>query len=77
MLSYPQPHVGPQDLYFPEDFLGIWTTESTLTNVDIPLGAEFVPDMKVLMTLRCLSSGGIRYQDRPCLRWSSGLSRRT
>lgn len=38
---------GPSDLVFPEQFLGRWEVESVLTNVELPLGPEFVPDMAV------------------------------
>ena len=38
---------GPADLYFPEEFLGVWNVESTLTSIKIPLGPDFVPDPKV------------------------------
>ena len=39
---------GPADLYFPDEFLGIWSVESTLTSIKLPLGPDFVPDPKVL-----------------------------
>lgn len=39
---------GPSDLVFPEQFLGRWEVESVLTNVELPLGPEFVPDMAVV-----------------------------
>ena len=38
---------GPADLYFPEEFLGVWNVESTLTSIKLPLGPDFVPDPKV------------------------------
>jgi hypothetical protein len=38
---------GPADLFFPEDFLGLWNVESVLTSVKLPLGPDFVPDPKV------------------------------
>ena len=38
---------GPADLYFPDEFLGIWSVESTLTSIKLPLGPDFVPDPKV------------------------------
>jgi hypothetical protein len=38
---------GPADLYFPEEFLGVWNLESMLTSVRLPLGPDFVPDPKV------------------------------
>ena len=38
---------GPSDLIFPEFFLGRWDIVSTLIKVDIPLGPDFVPDIKV------------------------------
>ena len=38
---------GPADLFFPEDFLGLWRVESVLTSVKLPLGPDFVPDAKV------------------------------
>ncbi|CAK0786139.1 hypothetical protein CVIRNUC_009352 [Coccomyxa viridis] len=39
---------GPADLYFPDEFLGIWSVESTLTSIKLPLGPDFVPDPKVV-----------------------------
>lgn len=38
---------GPSDLYFPDDFLGEWKVESTLTKVSTPLGEDFIPDLRV------------------------------
>ena len=38
---------GPADLYFPADFLGRWNVSSILTGVDLPLGPDYVPDLKV------------------------------
>jgi len=38
---------GPADLVFPEPWLGVWQVRSTLTNVQLPLGADFVPDPRV------------------------------
>ena len=38
---------GPSDLYFPDEFLGVWSVESTLASVQLPLGPDFVPDTKV------------------------------
>ena len=38
---------GPPDLTFPEPWLGVWRVQSTLTNVQLPLGADFVPDPRV------------------------------
>lgn len=38
---------GPADLYFPEEFLGVWNVESTLTSIKLPLGPDYVPDLKV------------------------------
>ena len=43
---------GPADLFFPEDFLGLWAVESVLTSVKLPLGPDFVPDPKVPPTIR-------------------------
>lgn len=43
---------GPSDLYFPEEFLGIWSVESTLASVQLPLGPDFVPDTKVVERAR-------------------------
>ena len=40
---------GPADLFFPDDFLGRWYTESALVSVELPLGPEFVPNMQVRM----------------------------
>lgn len=39
---------GPSDLTFPELFLGTWKVQTTLVKVDIPLGPDYVPDMKVV-----------------------------
>ncbi|CAL5226960.1 g9845 [Coccomyxa viridis] len=39
---------GPADLYFPEEFLGVWNVESTLTSIKLPLGTDYVPDLKVV-----------------------------
>lgn len=39
---------GPADLVFPENFLGAWDVDSVLTNIELPLGPEFVPDMRVV-----------------------------
>jgi hypothetical protein len=30
-----------------DNFLGVWQVESVLTTVELPLGPEFVPDMRV------------------------------
>lgn len=38
---------GPSDLYFPESFNGRWVVDATLTKVEMPLGAKFVPDVAV------------------------------
>ena len=38
---------GPADLVYPEEFLGRWLTESTLTKVEMPLGPSFVPNLQV------------------------------
>lgn len=38
---------GPADLVFPDEFEGEWVVDSVLTNIELPLGPEFVPDMKV------------------------------
>jgi len=43
---------GPADLYFPEEFLGVWEVSSTLTQLDVPLGEDFVPDMRVVERAR-------------------------
>lgn len=50
---------GPPDLFFPEEFLGVWQVDSTLTSVKLPLGPDFVPDPKV----RSLSEGPARIGD--------------
>ncbi len=47
---------GPADLYFPEEFLGVWNVESTLTSIKLPLGTDYVPDLKVGFNF-CLISG--------------------
>lgn len=39
---------GPADLYFPELFLGTWQVTSTLIKVELPMGPEFVPNMRVV-----------------------------
>lgn len=49
---------GPADLYFPEEFLGIWNVESTLTSIKLPLGPDYVPDPKV----SCYSHRGLLKQ---------------
>ena len=41
---------GPPDLVFPEEWAGVWAVESTLTNVLLPLGPDFVPDPKVTLS---------------------------
>jgi hypothetical protein len=38
---------GPADLIFDEVFLGVWDVESVLTTLDLPMGPEYVPNMKV------------------------------
>ena len=38
---------GPADLFFPQQFLGTWEVESTLTSVKMPLGPDYVPDLEV------------------------------
>lgn len=35
---------GPADLTFPIEFLGQWVAESTLSNIEMPLGPDFVPN---------------------------------
>jgi hypothetical protein len=39
---------GAADLTYPDSFLGVWNIESVLVSVDLPQGAEFVPDMQVV-----------------------------
>ena len=39
---------GAADLVFPDHFLGHWDIQSVLVSVDLPQGAEFVPDMTVV-----------------------------
>lgn len=48
---------GPSDLYFPEEFLGIWSVESTLASVQLPLGPDFVPDPKVTALAMLINFG--------------------
>ena len=38
---------GPADLTFPDAFLGHWLAESTLSNVETPLGLDYVPSPQV------------------------------
>lgn len=48
-----------------EDFLGVWDVESVLTGVELPLGPEFVPDMRVGWT----GAGGLWWNGaKPCRR---------
>ena len=35
---------GPPDLTFPDNFLGHWLAESTLSKIETPLGLEFIPN---------------------------------
>ena len=42
---------GPSDLTFPELFAGTWRVQTTLVKVETPLGADYVPDMKVCVAL--------------------------
>jgi hypothetical protein len=39
---------GAADLTYPDSFLGVWDIESVLVSIDLPLGAEFVPEMQVV-----------------------------
>ena len=41
---------GPPDLFFPDSFSGRWIVDATLTNVRMPLGEKFVPDVSVQLT---------------------------
>ncbi|PRW33134.1 hypothetical protein C2E21_7942 [Chlorella sorokiniana] len=43
---------GPADLVFPAQFLGVWDVDSVLRRVDLPLGPELVPDMRVVQRAR-------------------------
>ncbi|KAI7839807.1 hypothetical protein COHA_006605 [Chlorella ohadii] len=43
---------GPADLVFPDQFLGVWDVESVLRQVELPLGPELVPDMRVVQRAR-------------------------
>ena len=36
-----------RDVFYPEEFLGVWDVESVLTEVATPLGEDMVPDMQV------------------------------
>lgn len=42
---------GPADLIFPDNFLGHWLAESTLSKIETPLGLDFIPNPLV----SCLS----------------------
>ena len=63
--SYPSSLAGlPAD-----EFLGVWEVDSVLTLVELPLGPEFVPDMRVCAAARfvllyrcwnCGDAGGVR-----------------
>ena len=54
---------GPADLSFPDTFLGVWLTESTLTKVETPLGLEYVPNpQNVQRALREDLKNKIRYE---------------
>ena len=46
---------GPADLYFPDVFAGRWIVDAILTKVEMPLGAKFVPDVAVRVSLFRLS----------------------
>ncbi len=50
---------GPADLVFPEPWLGVWQVQSTLTNVQLPLGADFVPDPRVRRPPVCPPPGSL------------------
>ncbi|KAK9812762.1 hypothetical protein WJX72_003291 [[Myrmecia] bisecta] len=39
---------GPPDLFFPDQWLGVWRVESTLIKVETPLGPDFIPDLRVV-----------------------------
>ena len=45
---------GPPDLVFPDNFLGHWLTESTLSKIETPLGLEFIPNPLVSCRNRSL-----------------------
>ena len=46
---------GPADLSFPDTFLGVWLTESTLFKVETPLGLDYVPNIQVILLDQGLS----------------------
>lgn len=48
---------GPPDLAFPDNFIGVWTVQSLLTSVELPLGPEFVPDMRAVQRAQTEDSG--------------------
>jgi hypothetical protein len=64
----------------------VWDVESVLTGVELPLGPEFVPDMRVrsnlidlYTTVQLPRADGISpaWQLRSACRWCSAHSRRT
>ena len=50
---------GPADITYPESFLGTWDVESVLVSVDLPQGAEYVPDMTVVQRAQQQDQGKI------------------
>ena len=54
---------GPADLTFPDEFAGRWLAESTLVNVETPLGPEFVPNPQVIFLIVSHMSKGLSAQD--------------
>ncbi len=42
---------GPADLTFPDNFLGHWVAESTLSKIETPMGLEFIPNPLVSLIL--------------------------
>eukprot|EP00798_Chlamydomonas_sp_ICE-L_P008882 gene8882-3761_t len=39
---------GGADLYFPDQFIGVWDVMSELVKLELPMGKDFVPDMRLV-----------------------------
>ena len=48
---------GPADLTFPESFQGEWLVNATLTDVDLPEGADVVSNIESVTEQRMMSVG--------------------
>lgn len=63
---------GPPDLFYPEEFLGLWRVTSTLVDLELPLGEDFVKqDAKVIQRARNDIDQPLVYNQR-FIRGSSG-----